>query len=226
MPFVDRADAGRRLAAALSRYRGRSPVVLALPRGGVPVAAEIAAALPAPLDLVIVRKIGVPSQPELAMGAVVDASPPAVVRNEDVISAAGISQATFEAECDRQLEEARRRRKLYLAGRPPVALIGKTAIVVDDGIATGATMRVALRCVRAAQPRRLVLAVPVAARRVLASLRPEADEVVCLEPCDDLGAVGAFYRDFTQVEDAVVIESLRRFSEARPGPAGTARRRG
>jgi predicted phosphoribosyltransferase len=201
-------------------------VVLALPRGGVPVAAEIAAALPAPLDLVIVRKVGVPGQPELAMGAVVDASPPVLVRNEDVISVAGISRASFEAECNRQLDEARRRRRLYLAGRTPISLIGKTAIVVDDGIATGATMRVALRYVRAAQPRRLVLAVPVAARRTLASLRSEADDVVCLEPSDDLGAVGAYYRDFTQVEDAEVIECLRRFSEARPGPAGTPRRRG
>lgn len=189
------------------------------------MAVEIAAALPAPLDLVIVRKVGVPNQPELAMGAVIDASPPVLVRNEEIIAAAGVSQAAFEAECERQLDEARRRRRLYLAGRAPTSLIGKTAIVVDDGIATGATMRVALRHVRAAQPRRLVLAVPVAARRTLASLRPEADDVVCLEPCDDLGAVGAYYRDFTQVADAEVVESLRRFSEARPGPAGIPRRR-
>lgn len=217
MIFADRLDAGRRLGVALSRYRDGAPVIIALPRGGVPVAAEVARSLAAPVDLVIVRKVGVPGQPELAMGAVADASPPVIVRNEDVIAAAGIPPAAFEAECERQLAEARRRRKLYLAGRVPVPLAGRTAIVVDDGIATGATMRVALRSVRARRPRRLVLAVPVAARRTLASLQREVDDIVCLQPRDDLGAVGAHYGDFAQVEDGEVIETLRRFGDARPG---------
>jgi predicted phosphoribosyltransferase len=221
MVFADRSDAGRRLAAALSQFREKSPVIIALPRGGVPVAAEVAAALSAPLDLAIVRKIGVPMQPELAMGAVADAMPPVVIRNEEVIRAAGVSQATFDAEYERQLTEARRRRSLYLADRRPVPLAGRTAIVIDDGIATGASMRAALRSVRAGHPRRVVLAVPVATRGTLDSLRSETDDIVCLDPRDGLDAVGEFYRDFAQVQDQEVVRAMRQFSEAFPWPADT-----
>ncbi|MGZ3328784.1 MAG: phosphoribosyltransferase, partial [Xanthobacteraceae bacterium] len=162
MSFKDRSDAGRRLAAAVMGYKDQQPVVLALPRGGVPVAAEVAAALNAPLDLILVRKIGVPFQPELAMGAVVDGGAPLVVRNEDVISLAGIEEADFNAVRDRELAEIERRRERYLGGRERVEVAGRTAIVVDDGIATGATTRAALRATRLRNPKKLVLAVPVA----------------------------------------------------------------
>ena len=151
MPFIDRDDAGRQLAKALARYKDRKPIVLALPRGGVPVAAKVAEALHAPLDLLLVRKIGVPFQPELAMGAVVDGASPLIVRNEEVISLAGVSEHEFATVRDQQLAEIERRRKIYLGDRPHPELAAHTVIVVDDGIATGATTRAALQAVRAAQ---------------------------------------------------------------------------
>ena len=152
MPFIDRTDAGRQLAKALARYKNQRPVVLALPRGGVPVAAEVANALDAPLDLILVRKIGVPSQPELAMGAVVDGAEPVVVRNEEVIQLTGVSETEFNSVRDEQLAEIERRRKLYLGDRPHPKLSGRTVIVVDDGIATGATTRAALQRSASASP--------------------------------------------------------------------------
>jgi predicted phosphoribosyltransferase len=162
MPFIDRTDAGRRLAKALARYKGQHPVVLALPRGGVPVAAEVAAALDAPLDLILVRKIGVPFQKELAMGAVVDGAEPVIVRNEEVIRLTGVSEDDFNATRDQELAEIERRRQRYLGNRPYPQIAGRTVIVVDDGIATGATTRAALRAIRMRKPGKLVLAVPVA----------------------------------------------------------------
>jgi len=210
MPFSDRTDAGQQLAKALARYRQDKPVVLALPRGGVPVAAEIATALGAPLDLVLVRKIGVPYQPELAAGAVVDGGSPVVVRNEDIIRLAGVSEADFAAIRDRELAEIERRRKLYLGDRAHPALKDRTVIVVDDGIATGATTRAALRAIRTHKPRKLVLAVPVAPTSTLAELRDEADDIVCLEDHENFGAIGLFYADFSQVADAVVTDLLAR----------------
>jgi putative phosphoribosyl transferase len=211
MPFVDRADAGRRLAAALKKFQGQRPVLLALPRGGVPVAREIAAALGAPIDLVLVRKIGVPQQPELAMGAVVDGPQPLVVRNEDVIAIAGISEPEFDSVRDRELAEIRRRRTEYVGGRPHPDLTDRVAIVVDDGIATGATTRAALRAVKKQKPWRLVLAVPVAPTETIDQLSGEADEIVCLESHDRFGSIGAFYRDFAQVSDRQVKEILTEF---------------
>jgi predicted phosphoribosyltransferase len=211
MPFRNRAEAGRQLAAALARYKDRQPVILALPRGGVAVAAEIAAALNAPLDLVLVRKIGVPFQPELAMGAVVDGPAPLVVRNEDVIRLAGIEEAEFRAVCDGELAEIERRRARYLSGRARAEVAGRTAIVVDDGVATGATTRAALRATRLRNPKTLVLAVPVAPTDNLASLREDADDVVCLESYESFGAIGLYYSDFRQVSDEEVIEMLKRF---------------
>jgi predicted phosphoribosyltransferase len=199
------------LALALSKYKDQQPAILALPRGGVPVAAEVASALNAPLDLVLVRKIGVPFQPELAMGAVVDGGAPTVVRNEDVIRMAGVDDAEFRAVCDAELAEIERRRERYLGGREPVQIAGKTAIVIDDGIATGATTRAALRSVRARNPKVLVLAVPVAPTESLAALRQEVDDVVCLEDHESFGAIGFYYRDFRQVSDQEVIEMLARF---------------
>lgn len=215
MPFKDRSDAGRKLAAALIKYRDQQPVILALPRGGVVVAAEIAAALDAPLDLILVRKIGVPFQPELAMGAVVDGDAPVIVRNEDVIQFAGIDEAEFKAVCDSELAEIERRRREYLAGRERAEIAGRTAIVVDDGIATGATTRAALRAIRARGPRQLVLAIPVAPTESLAAMREEADAVVCLEDYEPFGAIGYYYRNFRQVTDAEVIELLKKFPPKR-----------
>jgi len=211
MPFKNRTEAGRRLAAALGAYRGQDPIVLALPRGGVPVAAEVAAALAAPLDLILVRKIGVPFQPELAMGAIVDGGAPIVVRNEDVIRHAGINEATFEAVCDAEAAEIERRRKRYLGDRDHPQIAGRTAIVIDDGVATGATTRAALRATRLRNPKRLVLAVPVAPSDSLAELRAEADDVVCLEDHDIFGAIGFYYADFRQTSDDEVIAILKRF---------------
>jgi predicted phosphoribosyltransferase len=211
MPFKNRSEAGQQLAAALEGYKDQQPAILALPRGGVPVAAEVAAALKAPLDLILVRKVGVPFQPELAMGAVVDGSAPIVVRNEDVIRYSRIGEDDFQTVCDRELAEIERRRDRYLGHRRRVDVAGRTAIVIDDGIATGATIRAALRATRARGPQRLVLAVPVAPTETIAALREEADDVVCLEDHEQFGAIGYYYADFSQVSDREVIEILARF---------------
>jgi putative phosphoribosyl transferase len=221
MSFRNRVEAGRQLAKALAAYKNQHPVVLALPRGGVPVAAEIATALDAPLDLVLVRKIGVPFQPELAMGAVVDGREPLVVRNENVIELAGISEADFAAVRDQELAEIERRRKLYLGDRPHPEIKGHTAIVVDDGIATGATTRAALRAIRQREPRKLVLAVPVAPTQSLAELRGDADDIVCLEDYEDFGAIGFYYADFRQISDAQVIELLANAKAVAPVADGS-----
>ena len=219
MPFKDRSDAGRRLAKALIRYKDQQPVILALPRGGVPVAAEVAAMLKAPLDLILVRKVGVPFQPELAMGAVVDGGSPLVVRNEDVIRLAGIAEQEFKAVCDDELAEIERRRQRYLGGRVRINVGGQTAIVIDDGVATGATTRAALRATRMRDPKRLVLAVPVAPSEAIAELRSEADDVICLEDHELFGAIGFYYANFRQVSDDEVIALLKRFPELKPRDA-------
>lgn len=210
MPFYDRTDAGRRLAAELQKFKGEDVVVFALPRGGAPVAEPIANSLNAPLDLVLVRKIGVPFQPELAMGAVADGGNPVVVRNDDVIAMVGVSEQEFQEVCARELDEIERRRRLYLGSRARPEAKGRVAIVVDDGIATGATTRAALRAVRARGPKKLVLAVPVAPPDTLDSLEPEVDEIVCVETHRAFGAIGFFYRDFRQISDDEVIEILDR----------------
>jgi putative phosphoribosyl transferase len=207
--LADRREAGKRLAAALGHLAGGDPVVLALPRGGVPVAAEIARALAAPLDLVLVRKIGMPFQPELALGAVAEGDPPPLFIDQGLREVFTISDAYVEAAIARERAEIERRRRLYGEGRPPAAVAGRTAILVDDGIATGATTRVALRAVRGRGPARLVLAVPVAPQDSLDALAAEADEIVCLETPEPFGAIGQFYADFSQLEDAEVIALLR-----------------
>lgn len=216
MSFRDRKDAGRRLAAVLMRYRDERPIILALPRGGVPVAAEVAEALDAPLDLLIVRKIGVPQQPELAAGAVVDDTKPIVVRNEDVIRMAGVSQADFERVRTAEIAEIGRRRSRYLGDRPHPELKDRTVIVIDDGIATGATARAALEALRRRHPRLLVLATPVAPTDTLEMLGKQADRVECLESHTIFGAIGNFYDDFRQVSDEEVISALSRI-----GPKGS-----
>jgi putative phosphoribosyl transferase len=211
MSFENRSTAGCSLGAALARYKASRPVVLALPRGGVPVAAEVAAALGAPLDLILVRKIGLPAQPELAIGAVADGVAPIVVRNAEIIQRFGVTETQFNAVRDAQLAEIERRRRRYLGTRARADVTGRSVLVIDDGIATGATMRTALRAVRARAPKELVLAVPVAAKDTLDELRDEADSIVCLESPSWLEAVGFFYDDFRQVTDAEVIATLARF---------------
>ena len=206
--FEDRTEAGRLLAQELARFASEWPVVLALPRGGVPIGLEIARALDAPLDLVLVRKIGAPFQPELAVGAVVDGSSPETVLNRDVLEHFQIGDSYIAEASRQQLEEIERRRQLYRAGRPKVEIAGRSAIVVDDGIATGATMEAALRATRRREPRRLVLATPVAPPETIERLRPQVDEVACLATPQHFGAIGAFYRDFRQLSDDDVIRLL------------------
>jgi putative phosphoribosyl transferase len=221
VPFKDRCEAGRKLAVALAKYKKQRPVVLALPRGGVPVAAEVATALDAPLDLILVRKVGVPFQPELAMGAVVDGETPLIVRNEDVIRLAGIDESEFEAVCAKELGEIEWRRQRYLGSRERAEVADRTAIVIDDGIATGATTRAALRATRMRNPKRLILAVPVAPTNSLAVMSQEADDVVCLEDYSDFGAIGFYYSDFQQVSDEEVIDMLGRFPQPGQRTAST-----
>jgi predicted phosphoribosyltransferase/dienelactone hydrolase len=206
--FSDRAQAGRRLAIALAKYKDQDPVVLGIPRGGVPVAVEVARALDAPLDVIVVRKVGAPDQPELGIGAVVDGDHPQGVFDEQVIARLGVSKGYLDCEITRQLNEIRRRQELYRGGRPHIALEGRTAIIVDDGIATGGSIRAALRGVRRAKPKRTVLAVPVAPPETIEALRAEADQVVCLSTPESFHAVGQFYVDFHQVSDSEVIRIL------------------
>ena len=213
--FADRTEAGRRLAERLLPFKDERPVVLALPRGGVPVGFEVASALDAPLDLVLVRKIGAPFQPELAVGAVVDGGRAETVLNEELIRECQIPESWVAEESARQLEEIERRRTLYLAGRTRAPVEGRTAIVVDDGIATGATMEAALHATRRARPKRLVLAVPVAPPDTIERLRPQVDEVVCLAMPRAFGAIGWFYENFRQLSDREVINLMQR---ANPAP--------
>jgi predicted phosphoribosyltransferase len=208
MMFRDRVDAGRRLAPLLAHLAGRDTTVLALPRGGVPVAREIARALRAPLDLLLVRKIGTPGQPELAAGAIVDAAEPIIVRNEDVIRAYGVSETAFAAVAERERAELARRRRRYLGDREPLTLRGRQVVIVDDGIATGATVRAAIEAVRAAGAASVTIAAPVAAADTAAKLRKLADGVIALEEPQDLFAIGAYYRDFRQLDDEEVTELL------------------
>jgi putative phosphoribosyl transferase len=206
--FDDRRDAGRRLAVEVAKRRLTDPVVLALPRGGVPVGYEIARALAAPLDVLVVRKLGAPGHPELGIGAVVDGNHPLGVLNPDLVARLAVPRAYLDEEVEAQLAEIRRRQAVYRDGREPIAVTGKSAIVVDDGLATGATMRAAVRSVRRAEPARLVLAVPVAAPDSLAELASEVDETVCLAVPEYFDAVGRFYRDFAQTSDDEVVRLL------------------
>lgn len=223
--FLNRADAGRRLAERVSRFREERPVVLALPRGGVPVAFEIARALDAPLDVVLVRKIGAPGQPELAVAAIVDGDRPETVVNRDVVEALGVGEHYIAEEGARQLAEIERRRALYVAGRPRPTIAGHTVLLIDDGIATGATVRAALRAIRRAHPHRLVLAVPVAPPEAVESLQADADEVICLSTPAFFSAIGIHYADFTQTTDEEVVALLEKAAERRASgspPSGNA----
>jgi putative phosphoribosyl transferase len=206
--FRDRAEAGRRLAQRLMPYAARHPVVLALPRGGVPVAFEVARALRAPLDLIFVRKIGAPSHAEFGLGAIVDGAHPQVVLNEEAVDRLHVPPRYIREETERQLREIERRREHYLAGRRPLDVAGRVTIVVDDGIATGGTARAALKGLSRARPACLILAVPVAPQDTLARLASEADEVVCLRTPEPFYAVGEHYDDFSQTSDREVMRLL------------------
>jgi len=207
-PLLDRIDAGRRLAAALERYRGPDTVVLGVPRGGVVVAAEVARLLDAQLDVVIARKIGAPHQPELAIGAVVSGEGGRLL-DEETVRLLHVPAEYVERETARQLEEIQRRILDYRGDRPELSLEGRTVVLVDDGIATGYTIRAALIALRRRRPAHLVVAAPVAPAEVCARLAPLANEVVCLLTPEPFIAVGAWYRDFTQVEDDEVRALLR-----------------
>ncbi len=213
MTFRDRAEAGERLAAQLQHLKDRNPVVLALPRGGVAVGFAIARRLGAPLDLVLVRKIGVPWQPELALGAVAAGGTPEIFIDERMQATLAIPADYVREETHCQLAELERRRQVYCAGRPAIDIAGRAAIVVDDGIATGATMRVALRAVRRRNPGWLVLAAPVAAPDTLAELGRDADETVCVETARGLGAIGFYYEDFHQMADDEVTDLLAKAAQ-------------
>lgn len=211
--FTNRADAGQRLAEALRHYQGRKDVmVLALPRGGVPVAFEVANALKAPLDLMLVRKLGAPGQEELAMGAI--ATGGVRVLNTDVIDRLRVSDRILAEVTSRESVELERRQRTYRGDRPPPVLKGRCVILVDDGIATGATMRSAVKAARLQKPARLVVAAPVAAVEVVSELRREADEVVCVFTPEPLVAIGCWYDEFTQASDDEVKDLLARVSRS------------
>lgn len=207
--FQDRYDAGKRLAKALAGFAALDPVILGLPRGGVPVAYEVAIALGAELDLLFVRKIGAPGHEELGIGAVVDGPNPQLVLNEDIVRQLGPSPNYIRSEMRRQLETIDERRRLYRGAAEPVELEDRTVIVVDDGIATGGTVRAALKGVRKNHPARLILAVPVAPADTVAQLAEECDEIICLVSPSPFHAVGAHYVDFTQTGDEEVIHLMR-----------------
>ena len=209
MRFHDRPDAGRHLAAALHRcdFRGLDVVVSALPRGGVPVAYEVAERLGAPLDVLVVRKLGVPAQPELAMGAIGEGG--VRVANAEVLSSAGLGSRDLDDAEGRERPELERRARVYRQVRPRLDVAGRCAVVVDDGIATGSSMRAACRVLRALGTDRIVVGVPVASRRAVTDLRRECDELVCLHVPDPFFAVGEWYRDFAQTTDAEVVDLLR-----------------
>lgn len=220
MRFADRTEAGRKLAEVLRGTVDPPVSVFALPRGGVPVGLEIAKALDAPLDLVMVRKIGAPGQPELALAAVADGPHPELVVNEEVMRATGATREDLERRAEAELAEIERRRRRYLGGRPRAPIAGRAVIVVDDGIATGATMRAALRSLRRGRPRELILGVPVAPPDTIERLRPEVDRIVCLYTPEWFAAVGQFYDDFSQTTDEEVVRAL---AEAPPVDAGEER---
>ncbi len=208
-PFADRQDAGRRLAERLLPLAHEQPVVIALPRGGVPVAREVALALDAPLDILAVRKLGAPHNPEYGIGAVAEDGTRVI--DPEALSALGVNGGVLEAIVEREVAELRRRVVLYRDDQAPIELRGRTVIVVDDGIATGVTDAAALRAARRRGPGRLVLAVPVCAPDSAQRLREYADEIVCLHAPAPFYGVGQWYRDFSQVSDEEVMTALEEF---------------
>jgi len=215
--FHDRRGAGRFLATKLTRYaHDPNVIVLALPRGGVPVAYEVARALHAPLDIFLVRKLGVPGQEELALGAI--SSGGMRVLNPDIVQVLGIPNYMIEQIVARELQELERREQLYRAGQPPLDVRGRTVILVDDGLATGASMRAAILALRELHPARIVVAVPTASKETCNTFRDLADEIICAQTPDPFYAVGAWYDDFSQTTDAQVRELLDRAAKSSTAP--------
>ncbi len=214
------------LARELAELRLPAPVVLALPRGGVPVAAEVATALAAPLDLVIVRKVGAPGNPELAAAAIVDGDPPDVILNREIVEAYNLDNAALAAMVQRERPELERRRSVYRRNRKPLSVAGKSAILVDDGAATGTTMKVAIRALKRRSPARIVVALPIAPPETVRELAQEADRVVCLEQPPHFRALGYYYRNFEQLEDDAVLAALDRCRAARDAEAAKPRKAG
>jgi len=209
--FEDRQDAGRALAKRLEKIDPKLTVILALPRGGVTVAREVCDATGTPLDLIIVRKVGTPGQRELAVGAIADGGSGAdsnLVINQDVAAMCGLSDDEVRALARAEEPELERRRQAYLGSRKPIELSGKTAIIIDDGIATGATMRAAIKSARSRRAAQVVVAVPVAAQETIEELRPLVDDIICLATPSPFWAVGQHYVDFPQVSDEAVVEAL------------------
>lgn len=218
--YKNREDAGMRLALKLMDYKDENPLVIALPRGGVPVGYVIAKMLEAELDIIIVRKLGAPYNPELAIGAVVEGEPPQVVRNESIIEYLGVTREFIQDSIDAQNQEITRRQKLYREGRVVSSPANRTVILVDDGIATGATMKVAIKGIKAKNPKRLIVAVPVGPSDVIASLKEDADEVICLSVPAYMYAIGEHYQNFSQTTDEEVIallSSAKKFVKAKGG---------
>jgi len=223
MQFTDRFEAGRKLAGALHAYAGDpTVVVLALPRGGVPVAYEVARALHAPLDIFTVRKLGLPGHEELAMGAL--ASGGVRVLNDEVVRAFAIPQEVIDAVAEEEQQELARREQAYRGNRPRPDVRGRTVILVDDGLATGSTMRAAAAALRQYRPARIVSAVPVAAPSTCSDLRKEVDDIVCLHTPEPFQAVGLWYDDFSQTSDDEIHELLARANEELVGPGVTQER--
>jgi putative phosphoribosyl transferase len=218
--FSDRGDAGRQLAARLRRLAGKPVVVLGLPRGGVPVAAAVAKALRAPLDVIVVRKLGVPFQPELGMGAVGEDG--VTVINARIVAAAKVPDAALAAIAERERAEVARRAQRFRGGRQRVPLAGKAAVIVDDGIATGSTARAACQVARALGAARVVLAVPVAPPGWQDRIGRDADELVAVDTPAQFYAIGQFYRDFAQTSDEEVVACLEHAATEGPGPGGRA----
>lgn len=223
MRFHEHRHAGQELAVRLLEWAAdgdiTDPIVLALPRGGVPVAAEVARALKAPLDVLVARKIGVPGQPEVGIGAIADEEPP--VYDRQALEMLGLAPDELAADVARERTELHRREDLYRRGRPAPNVKGRTVILIDDGLATGITARAALTFLRHQGPARLILAVPVCSPEAAATLWEEADDLICLQQPDSFQAVGQWYEDFAQVSDNEVIDTLRAFSPSSSGPRST-----
>ena len=209
--YKDRLEAGDVLAGLLKQKSYPDPVVLALPRGGVPLAAIVAKAINAPLDLILVRKIGLPGQQEVAAGAIVDGDPPVLVFNEDIMRRQNLTQQDLATTITEKIRQIGERRAIYFAGRKPLSVKGKTAIIVDDGMATGATARAAVKGLRARGPKSIILAVPVASKEAYAHLALEVDEIICPSLPEPFWSVGTHYRTFGQVSDDEVIAILKDF---------------
>lgn len=219
--FRDRQDAGKKLGEELEKLQLREPVVLALPRGGVPVAMEVAKAIDAPLDLLIVRKVGAPGNPELAVAAIVDGDPPDIVLNREIVEAYSLDDAALAALISNERPELDRRRLVYRSKGKPLSIAGKTAIIVDDGAATGTTMKVAIRALRRRSPREIVVAVPVSAPDALVELVREADRVVCLSQPTHFRALSYHFLSFPHIADNEVVDAVNAAARQRAGRYGS-----